>query len=196
MNKNESKYFNTAILFDKALIALLNEKDVEYITIKEICSKAGVNRSTFYLHYENINDLIEEAMNYINEEFMNYFDETSKEFLVKIQESSLDDLILIEKKYLTPYLNFVKENKKVFKASFNNPAGMSAFDRYNHLKKYILIPILKRFNISENEQNYLISFYINGIMAIIKEWINSDCKDQISDIESIIIKCVGTHQFK
>ena len=56
MNKNESKYFNTAILFDEALIYLLENKDIEYITIKEICNKAGVNRSTYYLHYENIND--------------------------------------------------------------------------------------------------------------------------------------------
>ena len=30
-------------------------------------------------------------------------------------------------------------------------------------------------------------------MAIIKEWIDIDCKDSINDIENIIIKCVGTH---
>ena len=53
MNKNESKYFNTAVRMDKALIELLEKKDFEYITIKEICQAAGVNRSTFYLHYEN-----------------------------------------------------------------------------------------------------------------------------------------------
>ena len=85
MNKNESKYFNTAILFDEALIYLLENKDIEYITIKEICNKAGVNRSTFYLHYENINDLVEETMNYINKKFMNYFNENTKEFIEKIK---------------------------------------------------------------------------------------------------------------
>ena len=63
MNKNESKYFNTAILFDEALIYLLENKDIEYITIKEICNKAGVNRSTFYLHYENKFYLKEKNMN-------------------------------------------------------------------------------------------------------------------------------------
>ena len=81
MNKNESKYFNTAILFDEALIYLLEKKDVEYITIKEICTKAGVNRSTFYLHYESISDLIEETMNYINKKFVDYFNENSKDFI-------------------------------------------------------------------------------------------------------------------
>lgn len=60
MNKHESKYFNTAILMDEALINLLNKKNIEYISIKEICDAAGVNRSTFYLHYESINDLVNE----------------------------------------------------------------------------------------------------------------------------------------
>ena len=193
MNKNESKYFNTAILFDEALIYLLENKDIEYITIKEICNKAGVNRSTFYLHYENINDLVEETMNYINKKFMNYFNENTKEFIEKIKSSKLEDLKLIEKKYLTPYFSFIKENKKIFKASFNNPSGMKVNNKYNHLKYYILNPILDRFNIVEKEKGYLLTFYINGIMAIIKEWIDMDCKDSINDIEDIIIKCVGTH---
>lgn len=56
MNKSESKYFNTSLLMDEALILLLEKKDFEYITIKEICEKAGVNRSTFYIHYENTFD--------------------------------------------------------------------------------------------------------------------------------------------
>lgn len=191
MNKNESKYFNTAILFDEALIYLLEKKDIDYITIKEICNKAGVNRSTFYLHYESINDLVEETMEYINKKFLDYFNENSKEFIDKIKILSLEDLKLIEKKYLTPYLTFIKDNKKIVRASFNNPKGMKVSDKYKYLKKYVLNPILDRFNVIEEERNYLITFYINGIMAIIKEWINNDCKDSISDIEDIIIKCIN-----
>lgn len=193
MNKNESKYFNTAILFDESLIYLLEKKDIKYITVKEICNKAGVNRSTFYLHYENINDLVEETMNYVNKKFIDYFNENTKEFVNKIKESSLEDLKLVEKEYLTPYLTFINDNKSLFKASFSNPIGMNAFDRYNNLKKHIIIPILEKFNIVEKEQDYIIAFYINGIIAIIKEWIKTGCKDSISDIENIIIKCVGMY---
>ena len=125
MNKNESKYFNTAILFDEALIYLLEKKDIEYITVKEICNKAGVNRSTFYLHYESINDLLEEAMNYINKKFVDYFNENTKKFIEKIKSSPLEELKLVESKYLNPYLNFIKDNKKIFKASFHNPMEMA-----------------------------------------------------------------------
>lgn len=193
MNKKESKYFNTATLFDEALIHLLENKEIEYITIKEICNKAGVNRSTFYLHYESVNDLVEETMNYINEKFMKYFSENSKEFIEKIRYCSLEELKLVEKKYLTPYLTFIKENQKIVKASFHNPKGMRVWKQYNHLKNSVLLPILERFHVSEKERNYLIAFYINGIMAIIEEWINTDCKDSISDIEDLIIRCVGIH---
>ena len=51
MDKNESKYFLTASFMDEALLLLLQKKDFEFITVKELYKKAGVNRSTFYLHY-------------------------------------------------------------------------------------------------------------------------------------------------
>ena len=47
MNKSESKYHNTALLMNQALVELLNKKDFEYITVKEICAKAG--GKSFYL---------------------------------------------------------------------------------------------------------------------------------------------------
>ncbi|MBQ8872345.1 MAG: helix-turn-helix transcriptional regulator, partial [Clostridia bacterium] len=46
---------------DEALIRLLEKKNYEFITVKEICTKAGVNRSTFYLHYETMDDLLMET---------------------------------------------------------------------------------------------------------------------------------------
>ena len=56
MNRSESRYFATAARMDEAFLTLLAKKDFEYITIKEICEVAGVNRSTFYLHYETMSD--------------------------------------------------------------------------------------------------------------------------------------------
>lgn len=73
MNKSESKYFNTALKMDEALMSLLEKKDFEYITIKELCAEAGVNRFTFYLHYDNMMDLLEETLAYLNSKFQSYF---------------------------------------------------------------------------------------------------------------------------
>lgn len=57
MNRSESRYFATAARMDEAFLTLLAKKDFEYITVKEICEVAEVNRSTFYLHYETMSDL-------------------------------------------------------------------------------------------------------------------------------------------
>ena len=106
MNKYESKYFNTALCMNEALISLLKIKYLEYITIKEICERAGVNRSTFYLHYETVTDLVNETVKTVNERFLLCFKDSDK-LEGEIQDTNLDNLILIKQDYLLPYLRFV-----------------------------------------------------------------------------------------
>lgn len=43
MNRSQSKYFNTARRMDDALVSLLAEKDLQFVTVKEICDRAGVS---------------------------------------------------------------------------------------------------------------------------------------------------------
>lgn len=190
MNKSESKYFNTARLRNQSLIKLLAEKDIEYISVKEICEGAGVNRSTFYLHYETIGDLIEETIEYVIGHFLESFDRTPENFLEQLESVPLDNLVLINDKYLIPYLQFIYDNRNVFKAAINNPASMRAEKMYSGIKKHILEPIMMRFQIPKEEQNYRMEYYLSGIWAIIQEWINRDCKESIEQIKLIIEKCV------
>ena len=96
MNKSESKYFNTALLMDEALLFLLEKKDFEFISVKEICDKAGVNRSTFYLHYENMNDLLIETIELINKKFNDSFNNK----VVDAGSTSKKDLFFIKEEYL------------------------------------------------------------------------------------------------
>ena len=192
MNKSESKYFNTALRMNDALITLLEKKDLEYITVKEICATAGVNRSTFYLHYETISDLVNETLETINQRFLSYFPHSEETFLSRIAEQDLDDLVLVTREYLLPYLCFIRDNKNVYRAAFRNPGSMQAYARYGNLKKHILNPILERFEIPTAHRPYYIAYYIEGIIAIIKEWLQQDCADEVEMIADIIEKCVRT----
>jgi len=42
----------------QAFTKLLREKPIQRIAVKELCQEAGVNRSTFYAHYQDIYDLL------------------------------------------------------------------------------------------------------------------------------------------
>lgn len=190
MNKSESKYYNTSLLMNQALIELLNKKSFEFITIKEICKKAGVNRSTFYLHYDNVNDLLCETIDRLNQSFLAVFNEKDKDIEYKIKNNMKDDLILITPKYLLPYLNHVKENKVVYQVATKYPTLMQSIEKYQYLQKNVLFPIFENFKIPSSEQDYIASYYIKGTYAIIEQWIKKDCQDDVNKICDLIIKCV------
>ena len=190
MNKSESKYFNTALRLDEALIALLEEKDLEYITVKEICHLAGVNRSTFYLHYETISDLLNGALEMINRRFLSYFPQKEENILGNMGSCAREDLVLVTREYLLPYLRFIQDNKKVYRAAFRNPGSMQAHTRYGELKQHILGPVLERFDIPTAHRPYYMAYYVEGIIAIIKEWLRQDCADEVETIAGIIESCV------
>lgn len=183
MNKSESKYFNTAKRMDEAFLELLAVKDFEYITVKEICGTAVVNRSTFYLHYETIADLLSECVEYINGQFLEYMQKDSEMFVEKIEKCSLEELYLLTPEYLIPYLNYIRDNKNT-----QNAAVLQLENTYSRMFRHIFAPIMDRFNIPEHDRHYILAFYIKGIMAVIGEWLKCNCEDPVEYIADIIRK--------
>lgn len=55
------------------------------------------------------------------------------------------------------------------------------------LEKYVIFPIIKRYKIPEEWTKCILSFYLHGIVAIIKKWVKNDCYETIEEIENIII---------
>ena len=190
MNKSESKYFNTAVRFDKALLSLLEKKPFEYITISEICETAEVNRSTFYLHYENTSDLLKETTAYVLDNFASYFSVDAESIITKFTDCDLQDLKFVNEKYLHPYLSFIKENQRVFSAVLSQPTVFDSKAIFRRLFDNIFKPILDRFHYPRDEQNYVMMFYLNGITAIIMEWLKDGCQKSIEDISAIIRVCI------
>lgn len=188
MNKSESKYFNTAKRIDEAFLELLAVKDFEYITVKEICGTAVVNRSTFYLHYETIADLLSECVEYINGQFIEYMQKDSEMFVEKIEKCSLEELYLLTPEYLIPYLNYIRDNKKLFLTATQNAAVLQLENTYSRMFRHIFAPIMDRFNIPEHDRHYILAFYIKGIMAVIGEWLKCNCEDPVEYIADIIRK--------
>lgn len=190
MNKNESKYFNTACLMDEALLALLEKKDYEYITVQEITKKAGVNRSTFYLHYESIDDLLEETINLVNKRFNNSFD-LELNLTDKLHGKNNKELIFITPKYLRPYLNFIKENKKIFCLSRNKPQLFKSKEVFEKMYNDIFEPILINFNVEKEKRKYIFEYYSKGILGIVTYWVDDECKLDVEKVIEIMIDCLN-----
>ena len=196
MTKNESKYFNTAIRMDEALIALLEKKDFEYISIKEICETAGVNRSTFYLHYENTSDLLAETTRYIIDKHLAYYEIDKQRRSLNFEDCKREDLLFITDEYLIPYLTFIKDNQRLFKVSIKHFRTMNMDEVYGNMFEYIFRPILARFGVPEAERPYMIKFYLTGVFAVVMEWLEKNCSDDMETVIKVIIDCImGERKF-
>lgn len=194
MNKNKSKYFNTAKKMNDALIRLLDIKNFENITVKDVCKFAKVNRSTFYLHYQNTYDLLDEIIDNLNLSFHKHLSTDSNR--LNIDADKLSDLFFISDKYLIPYLEFIKENKNIYKALRNNPYLFKANKTYEKIFTNVLSPIMTRFSIDEKWHKYTIDFYINGISSLILDWTYDDCKYSVNEISLLIKKLISNYDTK
>ena len=76
----------TKQLIRKAFMELLREKPIHSISIRELCGLAGINRGTFYAHYKDIYDLLEQI----------------EEEMTRDIERALEPLLSVENRELTP----------------------------------------------------------------------------------------------
>lgn len=190
MNRAESRYHNTAVRMDEALLELLEKKDFEYITVKEICEIADVHRSTFYLHYETVGDLLDECVEYINCKFFESFGDRHKNVGHIISGEDLGKLIFITPEYLRPYFEFVRENRRLFNVALLRPSVLRAEKTFEKMFRDIFSPILDRFNYADESKPYVVAFYVSGLIAVVSEWIKRGCADSIDRVIEVCMQCV------
>ena len=191
MNRSESKYFATAEKMDEAFLELLEKKEFAYITIKEICEKAGVNRSTFYLHYETVADLLEECAQHIIRQFLDSMPQETIPFLETMKTCLTEEMYLITPEYLTPYLTYIREHKRIFRTTVEQASALKMDEAYAAMIRHIFFPILERFHVPLDDREYMMSFYIHGLLAIINDWLMNDCKEPMEQIIRIMQHCTG-----
>ena len=61
---------------------------------------------------------------------------------------------------------------------------------YGQMFEHIFSPILSRFGVPKVEHSYVMKFYLTGVFAIIMEWLNKNCSDDMKTITRIITDCV------
>ena len=59
---------------------------------------------------------------------------------------------------------------------------------------FLLSQILDRYSVLQQDRPYIMAFYIQGLMAIISEWLKNDCTDSITYVTGVIQQCVKMPQ--
>lgn len=134
------------------------------LTIKELCQKIKINRTTFYLHFSSFDEVIQAIQNDFLLEIAN---------IVK-NHKTLDEKILNACKYIQ---SSDKRYVKIFKIT--DPKIFKSI-------KSIIEPELKNQLADKNTDNisyeYAIDFILTGTIAIFNKWVEEGCKENPMDL--------------
>lgn len=160
--KNNQRTRLSKILLKNALMDLLSEKgSVTKISVRELCERADLNRSTFYAHYSEPKELLEE----VEAELL----DATREHLQKI--SAENDIGA--HRYLLSFLMYIKENDKPFRTLLID-AGDPEF-RSKFMQQSI-IQFVENLDIAfpKEQEQYIYSYILNGSTGVIIQWMRSD----------------------
>lgn len=158
---------------ENALVHLLVENPLSDITIQRLCNEAGINRSTFYLHFHDLKQLVK------------YIESDIKES-ISVKLNGQEGLAV----QLNALMELVKEKKMFFKV-FLDPKNNGEVKRYldEHVMKAIKIEYDLSANSSRNK--YLEVFLISGLWYMTFEWIQSNCDLDPLQLSELMISFVG-----
>lgn len=152
-----------------ALLSLLKEKRLMDITIKELCDRSGINRSTFYRHYDNVSELLDEIIDDI------------ASLVIATSNASLNDPGNTIS-YLNSVLMFFRDHVEY------DPLISSENFTMDILAKKIEEEMIRSLPIKNSRhQRYLVRYLMSGSYGIIKSWIVSGRKEDVKEISDMIL---------
>ena len=144
----------------ESFMELLNEKPLNQITVKSIVEKCGVNRNSFYYHFDDIPSLISEI---ITENADKIIDEYAG-------GDSLEDC-------LNAMVKFALENKRavlhVYRSASRDMVEQYLMRICHHTVSEYAYRAFGNVSVSEEDKDIMIRFYKCECFGQVIEWLNS-----------------------
>ncbi len=149
-----------------AFLELLEEKDINRITVRDIVERCGVNRNTFYYHYQDIPSLIETLTK-------DRADEVIRRY------HSVDSL----ETALYAAADFAEADRRVIMHVYRSASRDILEMHLWRICRYVVDSFLEKLfqghRISEEDRDIISRFYQGECFGLVMEWLNSNGKDDI-----------------
>ncbi|MGM9574523.1 MAG: TetR/AcrR family transcriptional regulator [Oscillospiraceae bacterium] len=150
---------------EKVFIDLLQTKELNEISVSDICKRAGLNRTTFYANYTDIYGLADSIRDKLENEVSEVYQEE-----INTGFNSNDYLKLFK---------HIKANKLFYKTYFK-----LGYDNDYRIITYDVNLAQEHFQNRFIE--YHMEFFKAGITKIIKMWLENGCQESPEDMFEII----------
>ncbi|GAA5415741.1 hypothetical protein Pryu01_00773 [Paraliobacillus ryukyuensis] len=166
----------TRMVLKDSLMELLKEKAIGSITIKEICERADINRSTFYTHYSSQYDLLHQ----IEEEIITDMNDT----LAGYGDNKVGEERLMTEKLL----EYVARNKEVCEVLLSERGDVHFQQKVMDIAlNHTVTNLVKANQVEEGLSKYVSLFYVSGSIHLIEEWLKNGMDKPPKELAKIII---------
>ncbi len=174
--KEDRRVRRTKKLLTQALTQLLQEKQVNEITVKELTDLADMNRGTFYLYYKDIFDMLEK----IEDSMFAALD-------VIMERHEKDALATDTKPILLDLFAFIQENKEMSRVLLSVNGDMNFLHRLNEVvrEKCRSAWLTLRNGQDEDAFDYHYSFVVFGCAGVIRAWVNRNCSESAEEMAEL-----------
>ncbi|MBQ8160395.1 MAG: TetR family transcriptional regulator C-terminal domain-containing protein [Clostridia bacterium] len=166
--KEDRRVRRTKKLLTQALTQLLQEKQINEITVKELTDLADMNRGTFYLYYRDMFDMLEK----VEDGLFGALDEI-------ISVHGNNDVMTEAKMILVDLFRFIGDNREMCRVLLSPHGDMNFLHRLNEVlrEKCLMAWHEHRQEKDEAEFDYHYSFIVFGCAGLIRAWVNRDCQE-------------------
>lgn len=161
------------------LFALMSEKPLAKITISELCTRAEINRKTFYRHYREIGDVITELENEILGEFSAIM-RTGKKSVLDVGAAIRDISAVIEQRREF-FMGLTKLNSDLF----SNGKIKAMLCRMVSVS-------LKNVGAVDDEATLRAAaeFTVSGVLSLYSAWFDGGCRGDLDFLTEVAVKMV------
>lgn len=177
--REDRRISRTKRLLIHALTKLMQQKQVNEITVKELTDLADINRGTFYLYYKDIFDLLEKIENELFGKLEGIIDLREYEGISKQVKPILCDLFTL-----------IEDNQEMCRVLLSPNGDINFLCRLNEVirEKYLQLCQNTKQRITEDDLDYYFSFIIFGWTGIICSWVNRGCPEPARHMADMTIQ--------
>lgn len=170
------------------LARLMQKKSIKEITVKELVDEVDINRSTFYLHYSDIYQMLESIENELMDEVAQVIEEYP---LDPVQNGN--SYPLIERIF-----TILDNNKDICIALMGSNGDMGFVSRIEKMvAETVLRQLSGKFAINNRDVGYAYAFCLNGCVGMIKAWLSSEDQESTKHMAELTYQMIEntTHNF-
>ena len=151
---------------ENVFLELIQNREINEISVTDICKNAELNRTTFYSNYLDIYDLADKIAEKLEKDVFGLYNEEN------LGHYSQDNFLKLFK--------HIKDNQIFYKTYFK-----LGFEQ-GPIKQYSILQAKEYYDNNDKYIDYHIEFFRAGLNAILKKWLDNGCVERPEEISEII----------